>query len=108
MIVRTWRGAVRAADADRYLEYLHRTGLPEYRATPGNLGAMAWRRIEGDRCEYVTVSFWDSLESIRAFAGDDISQAHLYPDDAQFLLEHETTVHHYEVAWADLGDLNRE
>jgi len=58
MIVRTWRGAVRAADADRYLQYLNETGLPEYRTTPGNLGAMAWCRIEGDRCEFVTVSFW--------------------------------------------------
>ena len=36
MIARTWTGAVRAADADAYLQYLHRTGFPEYAATPGN------------------------------------------------------------------------
>ena len=46
MIARTWAGATREADADTYLEYLHATGLAAYRATPGNRGVMALRRIE--------------------------------------------------------------
>src|SRR5919106_7014307 len=41
MIARTWRGAVRAEDADAYLDYLEATGLKEYRATPGNRAALA-------------------------------------------------------------------
>jgi hypothetical protein len=49
MIARTWGGATRAADADRYLAYLHRTGLSAYQGTPGNAGVLALRRVRGDR-----------------------------------------------------------
>lgn len=40
MIMRTWRGAVRPEDADRYLEHQAGTGVREYRETPGNLGVV--------------------------------------------------------------------
>ena len=46
MIARTWRGWTRREDADAYVEYLRETGLKEYRATPGNLGAHLLRRDE--------------------------------------------------------------
>jgi len=49
MIVRTWQGATREADADAYLHYLKETGLREYRATPGNLGVLALRRVGDGR-----------------------------------------------------------
>jgi hypothetical protein len=54
MIARTWRGWTSAEDADPYVDYLHETGLKEYRETPGNRGAWILRRIEGDRAEFVT------------------------------------------------------
>ena len=38
MIARIWHGKTRAAEADQYLDYLKQTGLPDYRATPGNRG----------------------------------------------------------------------
>jgi heme-degrading monooxygenase HmoA len=71
VVARIWRGAVRAEDADAYVAYIEETGLREYRDTPGNRGAWLLRRTVGDRCEIVTLSHWDSLDSIRAFAGDD-------------------------------------
>ncbi len=60
MIARTWAGATRAADADAYLRYLHATGLSAYRATPGNRGVMALRRITEDRAEFLLVTLWES------------------------------------------------
>ena len=60
MIARTWRGATRAQDADRYLEYLNATGLREYRETPGNQGVLALRRLDGDRAEFLLITLWDS------------------------------------------------
>jgi heme-degrading monooxygenase HmoA len=97
MVVRTWRGWTRAEDADRYAEYVAETGLKEYRATPGNRGAWIVRRTEGDRCEFVTVSVWDSLDDIRGFAGDDVGRAVFYPEDDEFLVERELTVDHWEL-----------
>jgi heme-degrading monooxygenase HmoA len=97
VVVRTWRGWTRAEDADGYLDYVRETGLKEYRATPGNRGAWILRRIEGDRCEFVTVSVWDSLDDVRGFAGDDVEQAVFYPEDDEFLVERELTVNHWEL-----------
>jgi heme-degrading monooxygenase HmoA len=97
MIARTWRGATSAADADAYLEYLHETGLADFRRTEGNRGALALRSIEGNRAEFVILSLWDSEDAIRRFAGEDISKAVFYPEDERFLIERDHDVSHYEV-----------
>ena len=71
MIARIWRGATAADRADDYVEYLDRTGVSEYRATPGNRGVLVLRRTAGDRTEFTLVSLWDSMEAVRAFVGED-------------------------------------
>ena len=68
-----------------------------YRETPGNVGAWILRRDEGDRTEFTTLSFWDSLESIRGFAGDEIERAVFYPEDDRFLVDREVTVKHWAI-----------
>jgi len=88
---------VRRDDADAYVEYIVNTGMAEYRATPGNQGAWMLRRDDGDRSEIMTFSLWDSRDSIRAFAGEDIDQAVFYPEDDRFLIERDPTVRHYDV-----------
>ena len=93
-----WRGVVRREDADEYTAYIRDTGIAEYTQTPGDRGAWMLRRDEGERTEFVTYSLWDSLDAIRAFAGDDIEAAVYYPEDERFLIEREDTVKHYEVA----------
>lgn len=98
MIARIWRGWTRAEDADAYVAYIEATGMAEYRATPGNRGAWMLQRLEGERCEFVTLSFWDSLDAVREFAGDDPERAVFYPEDDRFLVERELTVSHFEIA----------
>ena len=88
---------MRSDDAEAYVNYIVNTGMAEYRSTPGNQGAWMLRRDDGDRSEIVTFSLWDSRDSIRAFAGDDIDQAVFYPEDDHFLLERDLTVRHYDV-----------
>jgi heme-degrading monooxygenase HmoA len=97
MIARMWRGWTRREDADEYGAYIEETGMDEYRRTPGNQGAWLLRRDDGDRTEFVTLSFWDSLDAIRGFAGDDVERAVYYPEDERFLVEHEDTVTHWQV-----------
>ena len=101
MIARFWRGATRPEDADAYVEYLRETGLKEYRQTPGNKAAYVLRRIGDGRAEFVTLSFWDSADDIRGFAGDDIEHAVFYPQDDRFLIERELTVDHFDVVAGD-------
>ena len=102
MIARTWHGRVPASKADAYYEYLQRTGLSDYRATPGNLGVMVLRRTEGDVTHYTLTTLWDSVASIKRFAGGAYEQARYYPEDDQFLLEREPHVVHHDVLLADL------
>jgi heme-degrading monooxygenase HmoA len=96
MIARIWRGVVRLEDADEYADYIRDTGFTEYAETSGNLGAWMLRRDQGDRTEFITLSLWENVDAIRAFAGDDIEAAVLYPEDARYLLG-ESTVTHYQV-----------
>jgi len=97
MIVRIWRGWTRPDDAEDYAEYILGTGIVEYKATPGNQGAYLVSRPDGDRTEFLTISFWDNSESIVAFAGEDIDQAVFYPEDDRYLVDRETTVKHFTV-----------
>jgi heme-degrading monooxygenase HmoA len=93
-----WRGWVRTSDRAAYVDYIERTGMAEYRGTPGNQGAwMLARDLGDDRTEIVTLSFWASRDAIRGFAGDDIGRAVFYPEDDRYLVDRETTVSHFEV-----------
>lgn len=97
MIVRIWRGWTRSDAAEAYASYIEETGLAAYRATPGNHSAHVVSRADGDTTEFLTISFWDSEESIRGFAGDDIEVAVFYPEDDRFLVDREAFVRHYRV-----------
>ena len=70
MIARIWRGRTRAEHADEYVAYVNETGVPAHRATPGNLGSMILRRDMDEEMEILVVSFWESMDAIRAFAGE--------------------------------------
>ncbi len=100
MIARVWHGAVAAGRADAYAAYLEKTGIPGYRATTGNCGVYVLRRTEGGVAHFLLVSLWESREAIRRFAGEDLERARYYPEDADFLLELEPTVTHYDVLTA--------
>lgn len=78
------------------MKFLEETGVPDYKSVPGNLSVEIWRRVEGDVCHFWTVTKWDSLESIRAFAGDEIEKAKYYSEDEKYLLEFEPNVIHCE------------
>jgi heme-degrading monooxygenase HmoA len=98
MIARIWRGWVRASQVQDYVDYVTRTGLAAYERTPGNLGAEIWARDVGDaRYEVTTVSWWESLNDVRGFAGDDIDRAVFYAEDETYLIAKDDTVTHCEV-----------
>lgn len=103
MILRRWRGVIRTADREAYRAYIARTGGTDYAATPGNLGWQLLFRDLGDgTSEVVTMSWWRSLDDIRAFAGADIAAARYYPENDRFLLERPHCVEHSDVADGDL------
>jgi heme-degrading monooxygenase HmoA len=102
MIARKWHGRVPAAKAERYYEYLLRTGLADYRNTPGNLGVLVERWTEGEVSHFLITTLWESLEAIKRFAGEEFQLARYYPQDDDFLLEREPFVRHASVLMAQM------
>jgi heme-degrading monooxygenase HmoA len=107
MLARIWSGAVRREDGDAYSEYMDATGVPAYAATPGNRGVWMLRRDIGDRAEFVMFTLWESLDAVKAFAGEDYETAVFYPEDDRFLIERDAQARHYEVAAAKTTDDRR-
>lgn len=97
MIARTWRGTVAAGRGRDYLDVVGRTGLIDSRKTPGNLGFFVMQRPAVDHDEILSISLWESRESIVAFAGDEISRAVFYPEDDDWLTSRELHADHWEV-----------
>ncbi|HEY4156078.1 MAG TPA: antibiotic biosynthesis monooxygenase [Puia sp.] len=95
-ITRVWHGITKAEHADEYLKYVEDTGLKEYKTVPGNISTKLLRRIDGDVCHFLTVTEWDSYESIKKFSGPDYQKAKYYPEDKKYLLFFEEDVFHYE------------
>jgi heme-degrading monooxygenase HmoA len=98
MIARIWRGATAADRAQEYLEYLKQTGVADYTATPGNHGVQILHRTEGDRTDFTILSYWESMDAIKAFAGDQPEVSRYYPEDDEYLIDKQPNVEHHQVA----------
>jgi len=98
MIARIWRGVTLASRADEYLQHLRETGLQDFVQTPGNRGVQVIRRVQGEHCEFQIISFWESMNAVRGFAGKEAERSRYWDADEEFLLEMEPLVRHYEVA----------
>ena len=96
MIARIWHGRTKTIDAETYKQYVIEVGISDYIATKGNLGAQVWQRREGDITHIWTISWWENLEAVKNFIGDEFEKAKYYQEDKKYLLEFEPTVMHCE------------
>jgi heme-degrading monooxygenase HmoA len=98
MIMRIWHGVTKTSRSDDFFNYLMKTGVPWYRSLDGNRGVFVLRRAKVETSEFLLLSLWDSMESIRRFTGADIDKAiYRFSEDGDYLLELEPEVAHYEV-----------
>ena len=97
MIVRMWHGRVKTEKAAAYRAFLNERAIPDYRSVAGNISVHILERQEGEITHFITMTFWESMEAIRGFAGEEVEKAKYYPEDQDFLLEFEPRVVHYEV-----------
>jgi antibiotic biosynthesis monooxygenase (ABM) superfamily enzyme len=97
VIARVWHGATSAEDGDAYAAYVEASGTGPARSLPGARGSLVLRRIVGDRTEFQTIILFDSLDDVRAFAGDNLERAVFFPEDDRYLVERDLGVTHHEV-----------
>ena len=97
MVARIWHGKTSLENFDAYTDFLKRVAIPDYEKTPGFQRLTFLRQIKEVEGHFTLITYWDTWQSIKSFAGQDIEKAKYYPEDKDFLLEFEETVQHYEV-----------
>jgi heme-degrading monooxygenase HmoA len=97
MIARVWRGYAAREHADAYAAMLKPELLPGLSKAKGYRGSYLLRRDRGNEVEFVTIILWDSLDSIKAVAGDAYERAVVPEERRQHLLRWDDLAAHYDV-----------
>lgn len=97
MIAREWRATCPKEHEKGFIAYLYETGIKDTAATKGFLGAQILNRDLAGDVEITLLTYWENMECIKAFAGEDINVARLYPEDDKYKLKPNHHVNHYEV-----------
>jgi hypothetical protein len=98
MIGRIWHGWTTVDNADAYEELLRSNVLPGIHKVDGYRGAYVMRRYVEDGVEFVTLTLFDSLDAIRAFAGPDYETAVVIPEAEALLSTFDKTSTNYDIA----------
>jgi heme-degrading monooxygenase HmoA len=96
MITRLWRGWTASRDADAYERFLVTELFPRMRGISGFRGADVLRRDEDGEVAFVTLTRFDSLDAIRAFAGETFETPVLEPTALTLLSRYDTRAQHFE------------
>ena len=97
VIVRLWHGRTSVSQADAYAEFLKERAVPDYSAIVGLKKLYFLRRIDENAAHFLLVTLWDSMDSVKKFAGEHPEKAKYYPEDDSFLLEKESSSALYEL-----------
>jgi heme-degrading monooxygenase HmoA len=94
MIARIWHGRTPADRADEYRQYLFEVGIKKIATLPGNRGVQMMVGKTAEQGDFTVISYWDSIEAIKGYAGEDYTKVHDLPRDKEFLIDHEPLVRH--------------
>ena len=89
-IARVWRGRTNPDVADEYEAYNYEVGIKPL--IEKALAVQTFREDRQNETEFVTISYWESLESMSRFTGGDPSRIHHLERDKDFLIELPTSV----------------
>lgn len=96
MIVRAWRGYASVAAPDLYPRHLLESVRPKLERLAGFRGLSLLRRRTGGEIEYLVLTRWQSMDAIRAFAGDEPELAVVEPEARAALVRFDDRVIHYD------------
>ena len=99
MIARVWRGWTKPHDADAYAGFLSADLFPAVAERVGGFrGGDVLRRRDGSEVEFLVITFFESLEDVRRFAGNSLEVPVIEPQAARLLSRGDDRVEHYEVS----------
>ena len=97
MVARIWHGRTPAEKADEYRQYLFDVGVKKIATLPGNRGVQMMVGRTAEQGEFTVISYWDSIDAIKGYAGAEYTKVHDLPRDKEFLIDQETLVRHFEL-----------
>ena len=97
MIARTWRGWTTPFNADAYENFLKQKVIPQLSAIDGHRGVEILRRDLAHESEFVVINYFDSIEAVQCFAGENYTVPVFEPEARELLSRIENEAHHYEV-----------
>ncbi len=103
MIVRQWRAWASYAAADQYEQHFRDHVLPHLKTIDGFVQAQLLRRDNYGVIEFIALTTFESLDAIRAFAGERYSRAVVAPEAQEMLSRYDERCVHFELA-VESGD----
>ena len=97
MVARIWHGHTSADKAEEYRQYLFDVGVKKIASLPGNRGVQMMVSKSPEQAEFMVVSYWDSIDAIKGYAGADYTKVHDLPRDKDFLIDREPLVRHFDL-----------
>jgi heme-degrading monooxygenase HmoA len=102
MIARTWHGTATPAKAGSYRDHFITEVAPHLKEIAGHQGAYLLQREVDGRVEFLAVTLWDSIETIKSFSGPDPGRATIEPEGRAALLSFDEHASNYEVAYSNV------
>ena len=102
MIARTWRGQATTKNAEGYYRHFTANVAPHLKGIAGHRGAYLLRREIDGQVEFVAVTLWDSIETVKKFAGSNPDVAVVEPEARAVLSQCDDFVRHYAVAYRSI------
>ena len=96
MIERHWKGIAKPGSAGHYIKHLESKTFSHLRELTGFVHVSILRRPVVKGVEFLIVTVWDSIESIKRFAGEDVELANVPPEAQEMMVEYELRARHYE------------
>jgi heme-degrading monooxygenase HmoA len=103
MIARTWSARTTSEQAPKYAAHLREQVIPGIRGIDGYRGATLLQRDADGHVEMTVITYWRSLDAIRAFAGSDLERAVVADEAAALLTDFDRRVTHWQVVAEDLA-----
>jgi heme-degrading monooxygenase HmoA len=98
MIARVWHGWTSRHNADAYESLLRTKIYPNIPRVKGFQGAHLFRRAAGEEVEFISNTYFESLEAVRSFAGEDYERAVISDEAEALLARYDERAMHYQVA----------
>jgi heme-degrading monooxygenase HmoA len=97
MVARVWHGRTPLDKAEEYRQYLFDVGVKKIATLAGNRGVQMMLAKNAEQGEFMVISYWDSVDAIKGYAGADYTKVHDLPRDKDFLVDKESLVRHFDL-----------